>query len=113
MPTIGIHELSRDTSRVIAEVERTGRPLIVTRDGEPIVALCAIGVDDLEDLALAYAPEFVRDRAEVDAYRCACPRTPTLGNIRPKVGVGGGPAGSRREPATSFAEAVHPRLQHR
>jgi len=74
VPTIGIRELSRDISEVIAEVERTGRPVLVTRDGQPVVVLYAIDyaidADDLEDFVLSHAPEFVRDRAEAkDALR--------------------------------------------
>ncbi len=66
MPTVGIRDLSRNASKVIDDVQRTGRPYIVTRNGEPVVVLYAIDQEQLEDFILANAPEFVRDLAVAD-----------------------------------------------
>lgn len=63
---VGIRELSRDTSRIIKEFERTGEPVIVTREGQPIGALVAVDRRRLEDLVLATAPEFVDRRRRAD-----------------------------------------------
>jgi prevent-host-death family protein len=58
MPFIGIRDLSRQTSRVIKEFEATGEPVVVTREGRPIGALMPISEAQLQDLALATAPQF-------------------------------------------------------
>lgn len=58
MPFIGIRDLSRETSRVIKEFEQTGEPVVVTREGRPIGALMPISEAQLQDLALASAPQF-------------------------------------------------------
>lgn len=66
MPTVGIRELSRNASKVIEDVQRTKRPYIVTRNGEPVVVLSVIDPEQLEDFLLANAPEFVEGRREAD-----------------------------------------------
>src|SRR5262245_35326666 len=58
MATVGIRELSRETSRVIKQFEETGEPLIITRENRPIGVLQAVDSSQLEDLVLATAPEF-------------------------------------------------------
>lgn len=63
---VGIRELSRDTSRIVQEFERTGEPVIVTREGRPIGALVAVDQRRLEDLVLATAPEFVERRRRAE-----------------------------------------------
>jgi prevent-host-death family protein len=69
--TVPLRDLSRNASKVINEVQRTGRPAIVTRNGEPVVVLYAIDPEHLEDYLLATAPEFVRDIAAADAEASA------------------------------------------
>jgi prevent-host-death family protein len=49
MSFVSIRELSRNPSVVVDEVERTGRPAIVTRNGKPVVALVRIDPAALED----------------------------------------------------------------
>lgn len=63
---VGIRELSRDTSRIIQEFERTGEPVIVTREGLPIGALVAVDQQQLQDLVLATAPEFIQRRRHAE-----------------------------------------------
>jgi prevent-host-death family protein len=47
LPTIGVRELSRRLSSVIADVNASGIPVIVTRHGVPIAAVVPIpGPDD-------------------------------------------------------------------
>lgn len=66
MPSVSIRELSRNPSKVVAEVAATGRPALVTRHGRAVVALVPIDEDELEDFVLSYAPEFIRSRKEAD-----------------------------------------------
>jgi prevent-host-death family protein len=66
MPKVGVRDLQRDASGVIARVMRTGRPTIVTKHNEPVAAVVAIDAGDLEDFVLANAPEFVRAMRSAD-----------------------------------------------
>lgn len=49
MNVVSIRDLSRNPSAVVDEVERSGRPALVTRNGKPIAALVRIDQDRLED----------------------------------------------------------------
>jgi prevent-host-death family protein len=60
MDTIGVRDLSRHPGEVLDEVERTGKPVLITRRGRPAVALVSVNPEELEDFILANAPEFVR-----------------------------------------------------
>lgn len=59
---IAIRDLQRNTSRVVDEVVESGRPLVVTRNGQPAIALMPI--EELEDLVLAM-PEVAGDLSSV------------------------------------------------
>jgi prevent-host-death family protein len=65
--TVSIRDLQRDTSGVVREVTRTGRPAIVTNRGDPVVAVVPVDPDALEDFVLANSPPFVRAMREADA----------------------------------------------
>lgn len=60
MPTIGIRELSNNTSSVVEEVSRSGRPMLVTKNGKPVAALVAVDEEALLDYVLATSPDYVR-----------------------------------------------------
>jgi len=60
MTTIGIRELANHASAVVDEVNRTGRPTLVTKNGRPVAVLAAIDEEELLDHVLANAPEYVR-----------------------------------------------------
>ena len=49
MPTIGIRELSNNTSSVVEEVSRSGRPMLVTKNGKPVAALVAVDEEAVLD----------------------------------------------------------------
>lgn len=66
MPVIGLRELSRKTGATVEQLEATGEPIIITKQGHPIAALVAVDRDRLQDLVLATAPEFVRSTKEAD-----------------------------------------------
>jgi prevent-host-death family protein len=61
-----IRELSRNASRVIDRVIRTGRPTLVTRRGTPVAAVVPLDAGDVEDLVLARTPEYLADMAAAD-----------------------------------------------
>jgi prevent-host-death family protein len=66
MDIVGIRDLSRRTRELVEQVELTGQPILVTRRGRPAVVLYRLPQDELEDLVLANAPEFVRSMADAD-----------------------------------------------
>lgn len=66
METYGIRELQRRSSEIVDELERSGRPALVTRHGKPVAVLSPVDMDALEDFILANAPEFVTSMADAD-----------------------------------------------
>lgn len=66
MGIVSIRELSRNTSSVVDDVARTGRPALVTKHGAPVAAVVPVDADDLEDLVLSKAPEYLADMAAAD-----------------------------------------------
>jgi len=67
MATVSIRELTRNTSGVVDEVARTGRPAVITRHGAPIVAVVPIDEDELEDAVLARGSEYLSAMLAADA----------------------------------------------
>ncbi len=64
MESYGIHELQRRPGEILDQVERDGRPAVVTRHGKPAAVLLPIGT--FEDWVLANAPEHVSDLRAAD-----------------------------------------------
>jgi prevent-host-death family protein len=83
---VGIRELVHNTKEIIEEVERTGRPALVTRRGRPAVVVMAIEQEELEDFVLANAPEFVRGMRQADRDLREG-RTRSLGSIMSELKV--------------------------
>lgn len=69
MESYGIRDLQRRPGEIVARVERSGRPALITRYGRLAAVLVAIDDDALEDFAFAHVPEFARslEEAERDA----------------------------------------------
>ncbi len=85
MGAIGIRELSRRTRDVIEEVERTGRPVLITRYGRPAVAIVSVDPAELEDFILANAPEFTRGMRQADE-ELAAGETRALRDVVAEIG---------------------------
>jgi prevent-host-death family protein len=66
MGTVGVRELGRNASKVVGDVKRTGRPVIVTVNGEPVAVVVPLKPEALEDYVLSYGEEFLRDRIEAE-----------------------------------------------
>jgi prevent-host-death family protein len=66
MASVSIRDLSRNTSSVVADVTRTGRPALITKHGAPVVAVIPIDPADLEDVVLATAEEYLADMAAAE-----------------------------------------------
>lgn len=96
MPTINARALSNSTGAVLADVERTGRPAIVTVRGRPVAALVPLSDEALEDWVLASAPEFVANMAEAEAEMAAGVRGRPLADVLAELD---GPAAARRQRA--------------
>lgn len=71
MTTVSIRDLQRNPSGVVSEVEHSGRPAIVTRNGKPVAAIMAVDEEALEDFVLANAPAFVKAMRAADAELAA------------------------------------------
>jgi prevent-host-death family protein len=67
MATVSIRDLANNASAVVAEVEASGRPAVVTKRGRPVAAVVPIDPEKLEDFVLANAPEYVDDRRAAEA----------------------------------------------
>lgn len=61
-----MRELSRRASEIVKRVQKSGRPVVVTRHGRPAVALVEIDRHALEDLILATVPEFTAGLKRAD-----------------------------------------------
>ena len=85
MSTIGIRDLARHASQVVEEVERTGKPTLVTRRGRPAVAIVPVAIGDLEDFILATAPEYVEGRRPADE-EMRTGKTRSLASLRAELG---------------------------
>ncbi|MDA8067138.1 MAG: type II toxin-antitoxin system prevent-host-death family antitoxin [Actinomycetota bacterium] len=66
MGTVSIRELSRNASGVVDEVARTGRPALVTKRGELIVAVVPLRPEEIEDHVLRSSPEIIASLAEAE-----------------------------------------------
>jgi prevent-host-death family protein len=66
MGTVGVRELAHSASKIVGEVGRSGRPVVVTVHGRPVAVLVPFDESDLEDYVLAHAPEFVQGRIEAE-----------------------------------------------
>jgi prevent-host-death family protein len=66
MGTVGVRELARNASKIVGDVKLTGRPVIITVNGQPAAVVVPLNPDDLEDFVLSYGEEFVRDRIEAE-----------------------------------------------
>jgi prevent-host-death family protein len=62
---------TRHASRVVSDVRRSGRPVIVTVNGQPAAVVLPLKTEDLEDFVLSYDEQFVRDRLAADAELAA------------------------------------------
>lgn len=48
MATVNIHEAKTRLSRLISEVERTGEPIIICRDGQPAARLMPLDTNPVD-----------------------------------------------------------------
>lgn len=64
---VGIRELGRNPSKVIAHLVEAGHPVIITDRGRPVAVLTPVDEAEVEDFILTHAEVFVRDRAFADS----------------------------------------------
>jgi antitoxin (DNA-binding transcriptional repressor) of toxin-antitoxin stability system len=69
MAVVKIRDLVRQPKRVFAELEATGEPVLVTRNGEAIAALFPVDPQEAAQLAMAALPEFVESRRRAEHAR--------------------------------------------
>jgi prevent-host-death family protein len=92
----GIREFARHVSHYVERVERTGRPLVLTRHGKPVAALIAVEAGNLEDFILAHAPDLAASLRDADRELAAGETQPLEQSL---AELGAGDTKSRRKPA--------------
>ena len=63
---VGIRELGRNPSKVIARLVETREPVIVTDRGRPVAVLVPIDEREVEDFILTHARQYVSDREDAE-----------------------------------------------
>ena len=63
---VGIRELGRNPSKVIARLRETREPVIVTDRGRPVAVLVPIDEREVEDFILTHATQFIADRDDAE-----------------------------------------------
>ncbi|MGI8946288.1 MAG: type II toxin-antitoxin system prevent-host-death family antitoxin [Thermoleophilaceae bacterium] len=66
MESFGIRDLQRRSSEIVEQVEKSGRPALVTRYGKLAAILMPIDSEAFEDYILTNAPEFVASREDAE-----------------------------------------------
>lgn len=66
MATVGLRELSRETRKVIEQLEESREPVLIVRRGKPIAALVTVDGENLNQMLLESLPEFVKERRQAD-----------------------------------------------
>ena len=82
MATITTRKLSRDTESVLDAIEATGEAVLIVHNRKPVAVLTTVDARDVEDIALATAPEFVDAMARTDRA-AAAGETHTFSEIFP------------------------------
>jgi prevent-host-death family protein len=77
MPIIGLRQLSRETSDVIKELQNSGEPVVITKQGRPVATIMPVDETTAEDLVLGLAPSIreVSSTADVEAFSSERDRT--------------------------------------
>lgn len=66
MATVGLRTLSRETRKVIEQLEESREPVLILRRGKPIAALVAVDGENLNQLLIEGLPEFIEERRQAD-----------------------------------------------
>lgn len=66
MATITVRDLVRESKRVFDALEADGRPILVTRNGQPFAALMPVDQEQAEALLLASTPEISDMKSRLD-----------------------------------------------
>jgi prevent-host-death family protein len=96
MASITMRKLVRDTASVIDELSETGEPVLIVRKGQPVAALVPVDREQVENIALATAPDFKASLTRADEA-AAAGETATIEQIFPKQDTTSG--GSQTPPA--------------
>jgi prevent-host-death family protein len=80
MPVIGIRELSRETADVIKELQSSGEPVVITKQGKPVATLMAVDEAEAQNLVLSLAPE-IRETSSTAEVQAAPRKTRSLEEV--------------------------------
>jgi antitoxin (DNA-binding transcriptional repressor) of toxin-antitoxin stability system len=93
MAIVKMRELLRNPKSVFEELERSGEPVLLTRDGQAVAALFPVDPERAEQIAMAALPEFVQSRARARNARSeerTASAAELLGDFESRHGTGGG-----------------------
>lgn len=96
MATVGLRELSRETRKVIEELEESREPVLIVRRGEPIAALITVDAENANEMLLASLPEFVAERERADK-ELEAGRTRPLSDVMAEIEAEEGAGGAEEE----------------
>jgi prevent-host-death family protein len=77
---VGIRDLGRNPSEIIARLIEVGGSVIVTNRGRPVAVLTPVDEAEVEDFILTHAEEYVRGREQADR-NLAAGRTKPLSKV--------------------------------
>jgi prevent-host-death family protein len=63
---VGIRQLGRNPSSIIARLVETREPVIVTDRGRPVAVMVPIDESEVEDFILTHARQYVTDRQDAE-----------------------------------------------
>lgn len=84
MSTVGIRDLAKHASAIVSDMERSKKPMLVTRRGRPVAYMLPVDSEEFADFVLAHAPEFVEGMAAADA-ELAAGETVSLDDVRTEL----------------------------
>lgn len=80
MPVIGLRQLSRETAKVVKELQESGEPLVITKQGVPIATLTPVDASEAQNIVLGLAPA-IRETSSTEEVDIAPRKTRSLDEL--------------------------------
>ncbi len=86
MPIVSVRDLAHDMKAVLSRVEEDNETLLVTRNGNPIVAIVPVDSADAERYIVQSAPELIAARKRAESARASRPSY-SLDQVAERLGI--------------------------
>ncbi|MEO6857927.1 MAG: type II toxin-antitoxin system prevent-host-death family antitoxin [Solirubrobacteraceae bacterium] len=86
MPIVSVRDLAHDMKAVLSRVEEDNETLLVTRNGNPIVAIVPVDPADAERYIVQSAPELIAARKRAESARASRPSY-SLDEVAERLGI--------------------------